>query len=116
MTNIYWPENLPEIRASGFNAQYSDPVIRTKMDAGPTKQRLRYTAVPKQITCFIIVNEEERKILEEWYVQTLGHGTLRFVMKNPATAEWEEFRFTKPYSEVGTEGYFEIALSLERLP
>ena len=116
MTNISYPEQLPPVRASGFSAQYKDPVIRTQMDAGPTKQRLRYTAVPKLFTGSIIVNEEERSIFETWFKQTLGFGTLRFVMRNPQTGISEEFRFTGAYKEVETEGHFELSLSLERLP
>jgi hypothetical protein len=86
------------------------------MDAGPVKQRLRYTAVPKQFNGSIIVDEEERKIFETWFTQTLGFGTLRFLMRNPETGVYEEFRFTKTYTETEAEGYFEISLSLERLP
>jgi hypothetical protein len=116
MTNIVFPENLPPVRASGFSAHYKDPVIRTQMDAGPVKQRLRYTAVPKLFNGSVVVDEEERKIFETWFVQTLGYGTLRFVMRNPETGVPEEFRFTKVYTETELEGHFELSLPLERLP
>jgi len=116
MTSITYPENLPNIRASGYSAQFDDPVIRTAMDAGSVKQRLRYTAVPMQINGTIILNMEERAIFENWFVNTLGYGTLRFIMENPATGTREEFRFTKTYSEIEIEGLFEISLSLERIP
>jgi hypothetical protein len=113
---IYYPESLPAVRASGFSAQYKDPVIRTQMDAGPAKQRLRYTATTKQFTGSVVCNEEERAIFEDWFVRTLGYGTLRFIMRNPETGDMEEFRFAKAYSETETDGHFEIAVSLERLP
>ena len=115
MTGIIYPENLPTIRATGFSAQYSDPVIRTRMDAGPVKQRLRYTSVPKQFTGTIVVDEDERAEFETWFTQILGFGTLRFLMRNPETGAWEEFRFTKPYTENESGGFFELSLSLERL-
>jgi hypothetical protein len=115
MTSITWPGSLPCIRASGFNSQYQDPVIRTEMDAGPVKQRLRYTAAPKKFTGSIVVDETEREIFEAWFTGTLGFGTLRFVMQNPETLTPEEFRFTGMYAEAESDGFFEISLPLERL-
>jgi hypothetical protein len=115
MTTIRYPDNLPSIRASGFQSQYQDPVIRTQMDAGPVKQRLRYTAAPKKFTTSIIVDEVEREIFEAWFTETLGFGTLRFVMQNPQTLHLEEFRFTGTYGETEADGLFELSLPLERL-
>jgi hypothetical protein len=115
MTGITYPANLPGIRASGFQSQYQDPVIRTQMDAGPVKQRLRYTAAPKKFTVTAVFNEAEREIFESWFTATLGFGTLRFAMQNPQTLALEEFRFTGAYSERETDGFFEISLPLERL-
>jgi hypothetical protein len=115
MTSITYPAALPAVRASGFQSQYQDPVIRTQMDAGPVKQRLRYTAAPKRFTVSIVVNEAERKLFEAWFTETLGFGTLRFVMQNPQTLEPEEFRFTGAYGETELDGLFELSLPLERL-
>jgi hypothetical protein len=115
VTSISYPNGLPVIRASGFQSQYQDPVIRTQMDAGPVKQRLRYTAAPKQFTGTVIVDEAEREIFEAWFTETLGFGTLRFVMENPQTLEPEEFRFTGVYGETEIDGLFELSLPLERL-
>jgi hypothetical protein len=115
MTAISYPAALPAIRASGFQSQYQNPVIRTQMDAGPVKQRLRYTAAPKQFTGSIVVDEDERKIFEAWFTETLGFGTLRFVMENPETLDVEEFRFTGVYGETEIDGLFELSLPLERM-
>jgi hypothetical protein len=115
MTSLHYPDGLPGIRASGFQSQHQDPVIRTQMDAGPVKQRLRYTAAPKKFTASIVVDEHEREIFESWFTATIAFGTLRFAMTNPQTLELEEFRFTAPYSETETDGLFEISLPLEHL-
>jgi hypothetical protein len=115
MTNIRYPDSLPPIRASGFQAEYRDPVIRTQMDAGPVKQRLRYTAASKKFTGTVVVDEAERKTFEAWFTETLGFGTLRFVMQNPQTLDPEEFRFTGVYAEAETDGLFELSLPLERM-
>lgn len=115
MTAITYPGSLPVIRASGFQSEYQDPVIRTQMDAGPVKQRLRYTAAPKTFTASIVVDEAEREIFEAWFTETLAFGTLRFVMENPQTLDPEEFRFTGAYSETEIDGLFELSLPLERM-
>ena len=115
MTNITYPDSLPGIRSSGFQSQYHYPVIRTQMDAGPVKQRLRYTAAPKKFTATVVVDENEREIFEAWFTETLGFGTLRFVMQNPQTLRPEEFRFTGVYGETETDGFFELSLPLERM-
>ncbi|MDR1575600.1 MAG: hypothetical protein LBS37_06300 [Treponema sp.] len=115
MTNITYPAALPPVRSSGFQSRYQDPVIRTQMDAGPVKQRLRYTAAPKHFTVSIIVDETQREIFEAWFSETLGFGTLRFVMENPQTLQPEEFRFTGMYGETEADGLFELSLPLERL-
>jgi hypothetical protein len=115
MTAITYPGNLPAVRANGFQSQYQDPVIRTQMDAGPVKQRLRYTAAPKKFTASIIVDEDQRKLFEAWFTGILAFGTLRFVMQNPQTLLPEEFRFTGMYSETEADGLFELSLPLERL-
>jgi hypothetical protein len=115
MTAISYPESLPGVRASGFQSEYQDPVIRTQMDAGPVKQRLRYTAVPKRFTATIAVDESVRELFEAWFTETLGFGTLRFVMRNPQTLDLEEFRFTGVYSETEADGLFELSLPLERM-
>jgi hypothetical protein len=115
MTNIRYPDSLPAVRASGFQAQYQDPVLRTQMDAGPVKQRLRYTAAPKKFSATIVADEAEREIFEAWFVETLGFGALRFVMRNPQTLDPEEFRFSGVYSEAETDGLFTITMPLERL-
>jgi hypothetical protein len=115
MTSVSYPPGLPAIRASGFQSQYQDPVIRTQMDAGPVKQRLRYTAVPKRFTGSIVVDEGEREIFEAWFTVTLGFGVLRFVMENPETLEPGEFRFTGMYGETEIDGLFELSLPLEQM-
>jgi hypothetical protein len=116
MTSITYPDSLPAIRAAGFQSQYRDPVIRTQMDAGPVKQRLRYTAAPKQFTGTIVVDESGREIFEAWFTETLGFGTLRFAMQNPQTLGLEEFRFTGVYSETEADGLYELSLPMERMP
>lgn len=116
-TSIKWPSDLPIPMISGLGANYVKAVIRTEMDAGPAKQRQRFTAVPKVFSCKLILTEEKRKVLDSFFTDSLGFGTLRFKMKNPQTGIIEEFRFTDEPTETGNDsGLWEITLPLERLP
>ena len=116
MTNIRWPLELPQImRLEALKAQRQSSVVRTETDAGPSKQRQRYTVATKFFSGTIIVNEQQRRILENWYINSLANGTLRFVMKDPQTLEDKEFRFTQDYSEDSNDGLWTIGLSLEKM-
>jgi hypothetical protein len=115
MAAILYPAGLPKVRLSGMTSQYQDPVIRTKMDAGPVKQRLRYTAVPKKFTGSIIVDEARRAIFDAWHKSVTGYGTLRFQMNDPKTGAPGEFRFTGIPVESDADGLTEISLPLERM-
>jgi len=115
MADITYPAALPIMQIRGLTSQYKDPVIRTEMDAGPVKQRLRYTAAPKQFTGVITLTEDQRALFDSWFVHDLGYGTLRFNMTNPQTLAVEEFRFTGPPGESESDGYWELSLPVERL-
>lgn len=117
MTSLIWPAALPIPKLNGLEAEYQKAFIRTDMDAGPAKQRLRYTAVPKQFTAVITVTEAKRELFDSFFTSTLSYGTLRFVMKNPQTLATEEFRFTDTYKEKENgAGLWDITMPLERLP
>ncbi|MDE5899167.1 MAG: hypothetical protein K2H09_07910 [Treponemataceae bacterium] len=116
MTIASWPSALKIPMLGGLNGQYQNPVVRTEMDAGPAKQRLRYTAVPKRFSGRLILTEEDRTIFEAFWKDAIAYGTLRFAMKNPQTGKVEEFRFTDTYTEDGNDdGLWELTLPLERL-
>lgn len=117
VTAIFWPQALPIPKIGGLNGKYKDPVIRTQMDAGPSKARRRFTAVPKAFKAQLVLREDKRALLEAFWKDSLGYGTLRFKMKNPQTGKVEEFRMTEPPDENGNDdGLYEVTLTLERMP
>lgn len=116
MAFIFWPEILPKtLLMDGLSVKRESSVIRTKMDSGPKKARRRYTASTKTYSGSMILNEEQRYALDEFYHTALADGVLRFFFTDPQTLELCEFRFTEDYSENSVDGMFEIHLSLERL-
>lgn len=116
MADIYYPTNLPEIIAPGYSTQDQDGVIRTDMDAGPQKTRLRYTACSENITCQMVADDTELANLLTFYRTTTRRGALRFIMKHPVTQENRYFRFQTPPYPVENNGLWTINLSLEVLP
>ena len=117
MTSIIWPVSLPQVmRLDGLSGKKKSNVIRTEMDAGPVKARRRYSVTTKAFEGSVILSETQRAVLEDWYDNTLGNGTLRFAMKDPQTLTVCEFRFTDDYTEEQTgDGLWKINLSLEKM-
>jgi hypothetical protein len=116
MAAISWPAELPlTLRSDGLKSQYKDPVLRTDMDMGPAKTRLRYTRPPKTYGGTIAINEDGRKLLDYFYRITTRFGALRFNFTNPQSLEVREYRFTSPPEETGSDGIYTITLQLEEL-
>lgn len=116
MTSITWPDSLPQVLIlDGLGAQNQNSVVRTEMDAGPAKQRRRYTVSQKDFSGSIVVTESQREILEDWYDSVIGGGALRFVMKDPQTLLPREFRFREHYKEDSLDGKWRITMELEKM-
>ncbi|MCL1812221.1 MAG: hypothetical protein FWG29_01725 [Treponema sp.] len=116
MASISWPVELPfTLRTEGLKGQYKDPVLRTDMDMGPPKARLRYTRPAKNYTGTIIVDEQQRRLLDYFYRITTRFGALRFNFTNPQSLEVREFRLKAPPDESSTAGRYTITLQLEEL-
>lgn len=116
MTNIKWPDSLPQVLIlDGLNAKKRSSVVRTEMDAGPAKQRRRYTVSTKEFKGSIVVTESQRQILENFYRVVLSDGVLRFQMKDPQTLEYAEFRFKDDYDEDSLDGNWKITMILEKI-
>jgi len=116
MTEIYWPDTLPDtLLMEGLAAKRSSNVIRTQMDAGPKKARRRYTASIKTFTGKMLLDAGQRFELERFYRTALADGVLRFYFTDPQTLERSEFRFTDDYTENSSCGLFEVTMTLERL-
>lgn len=116
MANIMWPAELPQVlMLNGLSAEKQNNVIRTQMDAGPQKIRRRYTVATKDFSGQIIVSEQQRQILENWYDNDIASGSLRFFMKDPQTLILSQFRFLEKYKEDSINGLWKITLSLEKM-
>lgn len=88
-----WPGALPQDQFLGTTYGRVNNRLRSNMDAGPAKMRRRYTARIKTIDAPLVLTGAELKILEAWYENEIGDGTLPFIWEHPLTDVVVEFRF-----------------------
>jgi len=113
-----WPTTLPAAPlAEGFNEMMPDVVLRTDMDTGPAKLRRRTTAEVSALQVAYLLSATETALLDDFYMNTLGGGTLSFNYTHPRTAEAVTCRFARPPSYATENGeIFQAQLVLEVLP
>lgn len=118
---VDWPATLPQyVDQTTFGETIQDPVIRTDMEGGPKKARLRYTAVPEQYTISMILTSSQRTAFLTFYKSTLNYGVDEFVWYHPldsGSPRTERYcRFTGPYTISSQDTYFNMSINMEVLP
>ena len=73
MTNR-WPDRLPLPTIDGYGIRPGEAILRTEMEAGPARQRRRYTQVPSRITVRWVLRREQFALFEAWYRWTAKEG------------------------------------------
>ena len=56
---IAWPETLPLPTVEGYGIQPGDAILRTEMEAGPARQRRRFTQVPSRVSVRWIMRRDQ---------------------------------------------------------
>lgn len=119
---IEWPDFMPApVYGDIVIGAPVGAVLRTDMDAGPAKQRQRFTAVPRPVTLsFEPVSAINLARFEVFYIGDLSWGAVSFYMAHPITDQRERFRFVaseEPWSvrPVGKDAY-RLDVSLELMP
>ena len=117
-----WPDLMPQpVYEEIAIGAPTGAVIRTSMDAGPAKQRRRFTAAPRPLSLvFEPVSAVGIAAFEAFYLHDLAHGSLDFQMQHPVTDIVGRFRFIatdEPWNmqPVGIDAY-RLNVSLEQLP
>ena len=64
---IAWPETLPLPTVEGYGIQPGDAILRTEMEAGPARQRRRFTQVPSRVSVRWIMRCDQFALFEAWY-------------------------------------------------
>ena len=69
-----WPSTLPLPTIDGYGIRPGEAILRTEMEAGPARQRRRYTQVPSRITVRWVLRREQFALFEAWYRWTAKEG------------------------------------------
>ena len=64
---IAWPDTLPLPTVEGYGIQPGDAILRTEMEAGPARQRRRFTQVPSRVSVRWIMRRDQFALFEAWY-------------------------------------------------
>jgi len=115
-----WPPTLPQQVERGFSETIGLNVLRTPMDAGPSKIRRR-SARPQTLSVTFLMTTAQVAILENFILNTIL-GVSRFYFTHPRKQTQVETRivsasdgayFTSTYR---APGYWGVTLQLEILP
>lgn len=71
---VSWPNTLPLPTIDGYGIRPGEAILRTEMEAGPARQRRRYTQVPSRITVRWVLRREQFALFEAWYRWTAKEG------------------------------------------
>lgn len=117
-----WPSTLPDWQMP-LSLKADPGFIRTKMDAGPVKQRRRYSAVAVPFQTQLQIDGTQFADLETFFHTTLSEGSLTFDRTDPTTDVTESFRFTDTpnYQLIAggstpAERVYQVTLNLEKMP
>ena len=64
---IAWPATLPLPTVEGYGIWPGEAILRTEMDAGPARQRRRFTHVPSRVSVRWIMRRDQFALFEAWY-------------------------------------------------
>lgn len=64
---ITWPSTLPLPTVQGYGIRPGEAILRTEMEAGPARQRRRFTQVPSRLSVRWRMKPEQFALFEAWY-------------------------------------------------
>ena len=75
-----WPDRLPLPTLEGYGVQPGEAVLRTEMEAGPARQRRRFTDAPSRIAVRWVLRPDQFALFEAWYRWAAAEGGAWFEM------------------------------------
>ncbi|WP_039758454.1 hypothetical protein [Bartonella queenslandensis] len=113
---ISWPQTLPLPTIEGYSIQPSDAILRTEMEAGPARQRRRFTQVPSRVLVRWIMRRDQFALFEAWYHWKAKEGGAWFEIEllGGLGLLMQEARFTQQFQAQLLAGtLWEIRCELE---
>ena len=113
---ISWPSTLPLPSIEGYGLHPGEAILRTEMEAGPARQRRRYTQVPSRISARWVFRREQFALFEAWYRWHAKEGGEWFEINllGGLGLVIHEARFTRPFDAQPRSGVlWEVSSELE---
>lgn len=113
-----WPTSLWQTPSSdSYSETPPNNVIRTKMDVGPDKVRLRSTSNVRNFEVTYLFTNDEVDILDSFFVNDCKYGAFEFTFPKPRNSLVNiTVRFVEPPTYAARENLFTVHLKLEELP
>lgn len=113
-----WPLTLPQyVDQDGYTQTITNPLLRTDMEAGPAKVRLRYTAVPEEFNISLVMTKTQFEAFVTFFKRDIHYGADIFTWKHPVTGDISDnCRFTSMYNASPHGLDFKVTISMEILP
>lgn len=101
-----WPGTLPVPVLSGYGGSPAQAFVRTDMEAGPARQRQRFTATPEDLTVSWKFTPAQMEIFRVFWQDTIHRGADWFTMTLDTGDGLIAYdtRFTKPYKYQAAPG------------
>lgn len=97
MADTSFPPSLTRTpRVASLSETAPDVVVRTEMDAGPSKVRRRFTGDKRDFTVELDLRRSEVATFDTFFLTTTKGGSLSFAWKHPRTGSTADFRFLEP--------------------
>ncbi|WP_114393233.1 hypothetical protein [Oleisolibacter albus] len=119
MAPLSWPSTLPVYPLLGTTGRFGTTGLRTAMEAGPAKQRRRFTAATQSSSRSFVLDTAQWQTLETFWRVTTAGGTLRFSARHPVTGAAADYRFVAnqppEWEQIGPDHY-RVTIQLEEMP
>lgn len=108
-----YPATLPQFFiVQGFSERPAAPVVRSQVEAGEPKTRLREDIDIAHIDGRIRMTVAQYEVFRTWYRDDLGHGSLAFDWVHPMTRDAAVCRFRDHYQASVQGIYYVVQVSL----
>ena len=114
--SVIFPKRLPFPTVEGYSIKPSEAIVRTEMEAGPARQRRRYTQTPSKVSVRWVMNKEQFALFEAWYKYHAKEGAEWFTITLLGGLGLidQEARFTQQFTAKLLNGFlWEISSELE---
>lgn len=94
-----WPSTLPRPQVPGYSLEPGQAFLRTTMDAGPARQRRRFSTTPTSVPVSFKVSQDQLATFEAWHHYEIsdGAGWFTVTLANGKGLVSCEAHFSGPY-------------------